>query len=161
MRRFLFPLLFFGILAADFFFKSYIFHTIRPFPYGGIPIFQSPIGIDFSLEHVANQGAAWGVFSSYQSYLHYFRVGVIVLMGIYALFFNRIKSRALPFLLIIAGALGNVIDYFRFGAVIDMFHFCFWGNDFPTFNIADSAIFMGVCLLLFERKRKKEEAASV
>ena len=47
----------------------------------------------------------------------------------------------------IAGALGNVIDRFFLGYVVDFIRFAFW-NRFPTFNVADIAITVGVALLV-------------
>jgi signal peptidase II len=50
--------------------------------------------------------------------------------------------------LLIGGALGNVIDRVRFGAVADFFHFYAWGRDWYVFNVADAAITLGVIALL-------------
>ncbi len=52
--------------------------------------------------------------------------------------------------LIIGGALGNVVDRVRFGAVIDFLDFHVAGWHWPAFNVADAAITIGVVLLLFE-----------
>ena len=71
------------------------------------------------------------------------------------------KLSAISLGLVIGGALGNVIDRIRFGAVIDFLDFHFFGFHWPAFNIADAAIFIGVALLLFEtimepKQREKE-----
>ena len=54
--------------------------------------------------------------------------------------------------MIIGGAIGNIIDRLRFGAVVDFIyvHVYILGYHFPAFNVADSAISVGVCLLLLE-----------
>jgi signal peptidase II len=52
--------------------------------------------------------------------------------------------------LVIGGAIGNIIDRIRFGAVFDFLDFHFMGWHWPAFNIADSAIFIGVCLILLD-----------
>jgi signal peptidase II len=52
--------------------------------------------------------------------------------------------------LIIGGAIGNVIDRVRFGAVIDFLDFHALGWHWPAFNVADSAIFVGAVLLLVD-----------
>ena len=52
--------------------------------------------------------------------------------------------------LIIGGAMGNVIDRARFGAVIDFLDFHALGWHWPAFNVADSAIFVGAVLLLVD-----------
>lgn len=118
------------------------------YPYGGIGIFKNFLGIEFSLSHQINYGAAWGLFSEYQLPLLYLRVGLLIFLLVYAVFFNKNSSWNIPFALIIAGATGNVIDFFLYGHVVDMLHFVLWGYDFPVFNIADSAIFIGITSLL-------------
>ena len=51
--------------------------------------------------------------------------------------------------MIIAGAIGNVIDRFRFGAVVDFIDVHAYSYHYPAFNVADSSIFMGVVMLIF------------
>lgn len=109
-----------------------------------IPIFKDFFGIDFSLSHVANKGAAWGAFSEYQNYLLMLRIGLIIAMIVYLFFFNKNKNRILPLTLVISGAIGNVVDFFLYGHVIDMFHFVLWGYDFAVFNCADACITIGI-----------------
>lgn len=119
------------------------------YPYGGIGIFHHFAGIEFSINHMTNTGAAWGVLANFQTPLLVLRIGLILALSIYLFCFNRNASWQLPMIFIIAGALGNVIDYFAYGHVIDMFHFVLWGYDFPVFNLADSAISIGIsCLFL-------------
>jgi signal peptidase II len=117
------------------------------YPYGGIGVFKEFLGIEFSLNYMANKGAAWGVLGDYQIPLLILRVGLI--FGLLVYFFkNKTPSiLQIPLVLIIAGAVGNVLDYFIYGHVIDMFHFVLWGYDFPVFNVADSAISIGIGLL--------------
>ena len=105
------------------------------------------LGIDFSIVHVSNRGAAWGMLPSYQISLLLLRIALIIGMSVYLLFFNRNGYQTLPLTLVIAGASGNVVDTMSYGHVIDMFHFVFWGYDFPAFNIADSAICIGISWL--------------
>lgn len=57
---------------------------------------------------------------------------------------------ALGIALVIGGAIGNVIDRFRYGAVFDFIDFYVGDWHFPAFNFADSAITIGVVLLLFD-----------
>lgn len=126
------------------------------YPYGGIGVFQNFFGIQFSIVHETNTGAAWGVFSGFPFYLLILRMALIAGMLIYLFFFNKKSQWELPFALIIAGALGNMVDYFIYGHVIDMFRFIFWGYEYAIFNVADSAIFIGIVwlftLTLFEKK---------
>lgn len=152
-------LLSFLVLFCDIFSKAWI-HFKLPlmtqfFPHGGIPVFQNVLGINFSIVHQTNKGAAWGLFAYFQDYLLFFRIAMIGLILAYLIFFNKNPLRRFPLLLILMGAIGNVIDYFVYGHVIDMFYFNFWGYSYPVFNIADSAIFCGVMLLLFQSSSKK------
>jgi signal peptidase II len=114
------------------------------YPYGGIGVFKNFLGIEFSINHHINRGAAWGIFADYQVPLLYLRLILILGLIVFLIFFNKHKSCEIPFSLIIAGALSNVLDYFFYGHVIDMIHFNLWGYDFPVFNLADTAIFIGI-----------------
>jgi len=129
------------------------------YPYGGIGVFQDFLGIDFSINCVLNKGGAWGVFSSFPKVLLGVRIGIILALAVYTLFINPLKKRTFPFLLIIIGALANIIDVFIYGAVVDMFHFVFWGYSYPVFNVADMLIFFGVAILIMQiisEKLKKD-----
>ncbi|MDP1834345.1 MAG: signal peptidase II [Chlamydiales bacterium] len=114
------------------------------YPYGGIGIFENVMGIEFSISHLTNLGAAWGAFADFQVYLLILRILLITSLGYYAIFVNRQPRWVLPMALILAGAIGNVIDFFTYGHVVDMIHFILWGYDYPVFNVADSAVFLGV-----------------
>ncbi len=64
--------------------------------------------------------------------------------------------------MIIGGAIGNIIDRLLFGAVIDFIyvHLYIFGYHFPAFNVADSAITIGVCLLFLEMYIKEKHEKS-
>jgi signal peptidase II len=145
------------LFALDFFSKWATVQFIQPialsppsYPYGGIGVFRDFFGIDFALNFAVNKGAAWGVLSSFQKSLLAFRIVVVAgLIGL-LIFAKQALSRQIAFVLIIAGAVGNILDYFIYGHVIDMFHFIFWGYSFPIFNVADSCIFCGIAWMLLE-----------
>lgn len=119
------------------------------YPYGGIGVFKNWWGIEFSINHVTNRGAAWGLFGEYQEILLIGRVFLIGCIFFYLFFLNTKSSWVLPLVLIVFGAIGNIVDYFFYGHVIDMLHFVLWGYNFPVFNIADAAISLGVgCLFI-------------
>jgi len=152
-------LLAFGLFLfmADSALKAYIHYNIpissasTPiYPYGGIGVFRNWHGIDCAMIHVVNKGAAWGVFASLQDYLLYARVAIIGGLLTYLIFVKASVYRKFGLTLIASGALGNVVDYFVYGHVVDMFYFRFWEYSYPVFNIADSAIFLGIALLLIE-----------
>ena len=64
---------------------------------------------------------------------------------------------ALALTLVLGGALGNVIDRLRFGAVVDFIQWHVAGYYWPAFNLADSAICLGAALLLLDQLRGKAE----
>lgn len=143
------------ILSADLLSKYWVHSTLPvmshyfpAYPYGGIPVFQDFYGIEFSITHLTNRGAAWGAFGGYQDLLFSLRIVLIIGMLIYFFRLPKQSILRLPLCLVIAGALGNVIDYFTYGHVVDMFHFVLWGYPFPVFNVADSAVCVGVIGLI-------------
>jgi signal peptidase II len=117
------------------------------YPYGGIGVFKNIGGIEFSINHMTNKGAAWGVLGNYQLPLLILRIGLIIGLIVYLFCYNREAYWRFPLILIITGAIGNVLDFFVYGHVVDMLHFVLWGYDFPVFNLADSGISMGIGLL--------------
>lgn len=141
------------VLFLDFFTKGYVYYLLPVvdyksyYPYGGIGVFQNFIGIDFAISLAINRGAAWGVFADFQILLLIIRILVIIGMILYLIFLNKDKRAEFPLILVIAGAFGNVMDFFLYGYVIDFFHFNFWGYHFPVFNVADTAITIGVAWL--------------
>jgi signal peptidase II len=112
-------------------------------------IFKDLMGIDFMITLTKNTGAAWGFFSNFQVLLLIVRILVIIGMLLYLLFWNQQSQQIAPLVLVLAGALGNVLDFFLYGFVIDFLHFNLWGYHFPVFNCADMCITIGVMWLLF------------
>lgn len=143
-----------AVLLLDVISKYWTYHYLPVsnrfslwYPYGGIGVFKDFMGIEFSINHTINYGAAWGMFSEVQGFLLVLRIVMIAGLLAYLFFFNKNKSWQLPLVLISVGALGNVMDTFVYGHVVDMFHFVLWGYDFPVFNVADTSITMGVAWL--------------
>lgn len=130
-------------------------HSPPFFPFGGIGVFSNFLGVDFSIVYVVNKGIAWGLFSSLQSYLPYIRILLILGMGWYLWASKLFFRYPWCFVSIITGAVGNVLDYFLYGHVIDMFFIRFWGYAYPVFNIADSAIFCGIVCIAISSFLKK------
>jgi signal peptidase II len=144
-----------AVLAVDMFSKHWVVENIPRmdqyalwYPYNGIGIFKNFFGTDFSIVHATNRGAAWSLFSDYQVWLLALRIFLVIGLGVYLFFFNKKKEWIIPLALIFAGALGNILDYFIYGHVIDMFLMTFFGWDYPIFNIADSAITIGIIWLI-------------
>jgi signal peptidase II len=137
-------------LASKFWTQSHIplmYASAPVYPYGGIGIFKDFFGVEFSLVHATNTGAAWSLFSDHASGLLILRL-ILITGLIFFLFKEKSPYLKLPIGLIIAGALGNILDIFFYGHVIDMFYFVFWGYSYPVFNVADSAICLGVFLYI-------------
>jgi len=109
-----------------------------------------------SLSHVHNHGAAFGLLSDwnlpYQSLL--LSVLSLLALGAIATYFVHLPAPArLPRLalgLVLGGAVGNVIDRLRLGYVVDFVHVYWRDYQWPDFNVADSAITIGVALLVID-----------
>lgn len=102
----------------------------------------------FNFTYVKNTGAAWGMLNKSTLLLTLFSVIIVVL---FMYMYKTYKNNSIRLLLavIIAGAIGNLIDRIRLGFVVDFFDFNLLGYRFPVFNIADIAISLGtICLLL-------------
>lgn len=118
---------------------------------------QNPAGIVvtpfFNLVMVWNTGVSFGLFqedSTFRSWtLIAVALGVLVWLGLW-LWRTRTRMAAISLGLIIGGAIGNVIDRLRFGAVFDFLDFHAFGQHWPAFNVADSAIVVGVVLLVLD-----------
>lgn len=131
-------------------------HYAPPFyPFGGIGVFQNVLGIDFAINKASNTGGAWSLFSTFPKTLLVVRIAIILSLLCYAFFFNKDRRRDLPFMLILTGAIANIVDTFIYGSVVDMFHFVLWGYSFPIFNVADMLIFFGVTIMIFQELLKK------
>lgn len=102
------------------------------YPYNGIGVFENFLGIEFSISHVENRGAAWGAFSDHQIMLIYVRLALIVGLISYAIWSKKAREWWIPLALIISGASSNVLDYFIYGHVVDMLHFVLWGMILPS-----------------------------
>lgn len=145
-----------ALITVDALSKAWISSLVQsipsPLPY---VIFSDFFGIQLQITHAINMGAAWGVLAEFPNALVFVRVLLIAALIVYFLGVNHRKQWNIPLCLIIGGAIGNVIDFFRYGYVIDMIQFCFWGYDYPIFNIADSAIFIGSFWILLSATAEK------
>ncbi len=111
----------------------------------------------FYLTHVRNTGAAFGLFSDAPHVLRmvFFISVSLIAVGIIIAFYRKLspgdRLAALALGLILGGAIGNLIDRIFRQEVIDFLHFRLWrGYSWPDFNVADSAIVVGVGLLVLE-----------
>jgi len=104
----------------------------------------------FELTYVRNTGAAWGIFRGFNLGLAVLSAVVLValVIGRRHLWGDSILQRTAGGLLV-GGILGNLFDRLRLGYVVDFLHFYRGRWSFPAFNIADSAICVGVFLYLW------------
>jgi signal peptidase II len=106
----------------------------------------------FNLVLVMNPGASFSFLAGaggWQKWL-FSALALAVSVWLIVLIRRHAQERLRPaaFSLILGGALGNLIDRLRFGAVVDFLDFHFAGWHWPAFNVADAAITLGVVLLL-------------
>ncbi len=117
------------------------------------------------LTYVRNTGAAFGLFASVDSslkavLLNSVAVVVFLIVSAYALRSSHKSVRLqVGLALILGGAVGNLLDRVRFGYVVDFLDFAISGHHWPAFNVADSAICIGVALLFLDMLRNDEDAA--
>lgn len=112
---------------------------------------------------VWNKGVSFGLFSADGLFNKYALIVVALLVSgfmAFGLYRATRKPAAIAFALIIGGAIGNVIDRFRFGAVADFVDVHVNNWHWPAFNIADSAIVIGACLLVYDALTTPDASAS-
>jgi signal peptidase II len=107
----------------------------------------------FDLVLTCNRGMSFGLFNTGQGLsVPLFSIAAVAIVAILIFWLSRVNSDMLANAigLIIGGAVGNVIDRLRFGGVIDFLYFHLGSWYWPAFNLADSAICIGVVVMLFE-----------
>ncbi len=117
---------------------------------------EDPIFPALKLVHVRNEGVAFGVNPGGGTTLLVALIA-LALMGL-VLWFARHNAKPLIWLpvgLLVGGALGNIVDRIRDGAVTDFLKIPFW----PAFNVADVAITFGVLALLYVLEGPRKDAA--
>jgi len=111
----------------------------------------------FNLTYLTNSGAAFGFLNGqhgiWRQVFFVTTALVALLVMIIALRRLRGQSRAVSWAvaLIAGGAAGNLIDRLRQGAVVDFLDFYYHAHHWPAFNLADSAITIGVTILILEQ----------
>jgi signal peptidase II len=115
----------------------------------------------FNLVLVYNSGAAFSFLADAGGWQKWFFI--VLALGISAWLLSLLRQHAgerllpLALSLILGGAIGNVIDRLRFDAVVDFLDFHVAGYHWPAFNVADSAITVGVALMLWHQFRFGKE----
>ncbi|MGI6087518.1 MAG: signal peptidase II [Kiritimatiellia bacterium] len=102
----------------------------------------------FNLTHVRNTGAVWGTLQHQNAWLALFS---LIALALIAIFYHRAdlrRAHKLALGLMLGGVIGNLIDRIRLGWVVDFLDFYWRGWHWPTFNLADAAISVGVVVYM-------------
>lgn len=118
----------------------------------------------FDLRYIRNTGAAWGMLAGFSHWLVLVSVAMLVVLLVFrrAIMTDSLVHRIATGLMV-GGIVGNLIDRVRLGYVVDFLMF-YWrtpAHAFPAFNIADSAICIGVALYALTQLRPSVEKAPV
>ncbi len=146
------------VLVLDQLTKVYIDKTMRL--HDSIPVIDG----FFSITYLRNKGAAFGILANSTWRLPFFllvsAVAVLVILVVLSRLRDDQRGSAVSLSLIFSGALGNLIDRVRLGEVIDFLDVYWKGHHWPAFNVADSAICVGVFLLAIEMvlEERREKA---
>jgi len=109
----------------------------------------------FNITHVLNPGGAFGFFADQsleiRKFIFLFMSSIV---AVFVLWFYKRCATDFAFLsygmaLIFGGAIGNLIDRFRYGKVVDFLDFYIGSYHWPAFNMADSAISIGMGILMY------------
>jgi len=144
-----------GVIVADFLSKAWVLSAFQPHESVTVLPF-------FNIVLVFNAGAAFSFLAQAGGWQKWFFVVLALVISAWIVVMlrrhaeDRLQSFALA--LVLGGALGNVVDRLRFGAVVDFLDFHVAGWHWPAFNVADSAITVGVALLVLHSFVHKEPA---
>lgn len=144
-----------ALTVADQWSKGWAQHSLRQNHGGSFRVARaSELALGFA--YVRNRGAAWGFLADADESFRgpFFFVISLLAMAFILYLYARLRPGqrllALALALVLSGALGNFIDRVRFGYVIDFIDVRYGTFRWPTFNVADIAISIGVALLLLE-----------
>ena len=118
----------------------------------------------FNLVRVHNAGASFSMLANAGGWQRWLFIGVAVAASIWVVWLilrhPQQKLFCFALTLILAGAVGNLIDRVLFGAVVDFLDFHYRGWSFPAFNVADSSITCGAVLLILDGFRGERRVAT-
>lgn len=121
----------------------------------------------FSLTYIRNPGAAFGLFADRPDGFRtiFFLVISIIALSLLVFFFRQLPkedtSALISISLLFGGAIGNLIDRVRLGEVVDFLDFYVGAFHWPAFNVADSAITVGISLLMLNLFLAKKDLSTV
>lgn len=145
-----------SVLILDQLTKVYIALTFNL--YESVTVFEN----FFHITYILNPGAAFGIFAGKAAAFRvpfFLAISFVASVGI-VIFYRSVEDRLVraALSLILGGAVGNMIDRARLGEVIDFIDVHWYNNHWPAFNVADSAITIGVGLMIIDifLKEKKD-----
>jgi len=136
--------------------------TEKLFMYGSYKVIDG----FFSLVYVMNPGAAFGFLAGAPEIFRYLFFISVTVLAILLIIYYILKSKSQDVLMVISltlifgGAVGNLIDRIRFGAVVDFLDFYIGAWHWPAFNAADSAISIGAVLMIWEMLVSRKKTSS-
>lgn len=111
-----------------------------------------------SWSYVKNRGISWGMFYSYSSISFILMTSIIcaVIVALAVYTYKRFQENysILGEVLVLSGAMSNLVDRICYAGVIDFIVLSYHDWFFPVFNVADIAIFVGVCIMLINLWRQ-------
>lgn len=138
------------LLVVDQASKWWILDGLRLPELRNVPVFQlGPVGLDLTM--VWNRGVTFGLFSGDGAWNHLILAALaLAVAGFLLRWLARAENLLVTYALgaVIGGAVANVIDRVRFGAVVDFVDVHAWGWHWYVFNLADAAIVCGVLALV-------------
>lgn len=148
-RRIIKLILLFILLSLLVFFDQISKHLIKTYCTEDIIVIEN----FFSLISRFNTGAAWSFLAGKSWAQPFFIVLTFISLIIILLFYLYANKKGyklvkIALILVSAGAIGNLIDRLRMGGVVDFLSFKFGNYYFPTFNLADSFITIGIILVV-------------
>ncbi len=112
----------------------------------------------FDLVHFHNEGAAFGFLNNAGGWQKWFFTAISITAAVVITYLIKKNSAqklfCLGLALVLGGALGNLYDRITLGYVVDFLNFHWNSHAFPAFNVADSAISVGVAILLLDSFKK-------
>jgi len=143
------------IILADFATKSWVLSGFFLYERVAVTSF-------FNLVLAMNPGASFGLLADAGGWQRWFFIVLAIVVSVWLVFMIRRHAAELWWplgcALVLGGAIGNLIDRVRFGAVVDFLDFHIAGWHWPTFNLADMAIVSGAAVLIWQELTRKESS---
>ena len=137
-------LIIFFLFSLDIITKQWIYYSIELNNFISLNVF-------FDLAHIHNYGISFGLFSGWASHWFFIFIGLIVTSILfYMMIISKNNLEKWGILIIIAGAISNIIDRGINGYVIDFIYLHYHDFYWPAFNFADIYISIGICIIVLQ-----------